>query len=99
KIAVIVAFIFLGFTVGTGSWSHLAQPAVRTSTVSLPVQFMISLLWVMVGYSGWNAATYIAEEVKRPERTLPMALAVGTTLVTALYVGLNLIFIYASPLE
>jgi APA family basic amino acid/polyamine antiporter len=34
---------------------------------------MISLLWVMFGYSGWNAATYVAEEVRRPERTLPAA--------------------------
>jgi len=99
KVAVIVAFVVIGFAAGTGSWSHLSQPAVRTSTVTLPVQFMISLLWVMVGYSGWNAATYIAEEVKKPERTLPMALAVGTCVVTALYLGLNLIFIYATPLE
>jgi APA family basic amino acid/polyamine antiporter len=60
---------------------------------------MISLLWVMVGYSGWNAATYVAEELKRPERTLPLALATGTALVTALYLGLNLILIYATPLE
>src|SRR5947199_360550 len=99
KLVVIASFVLLGFIAGSGSWEHFSLPVVRTSTVSLPVQFMISLLWVMVGYSGWNAATYIAEEVKRPERTLPMALAVGTTLVTALYVGLNLIFIYASPLE
>src|SRR5207245_9422709 len=61
--------------------------------------FMISLLCVMFGYSGWNAATYIAEELKHPERTLPLALAVGTSLVTALYLGLNLIFIYSTPLE
>src|SRR6185503_1543927 len=50
KVTVIVAFVILGFAAGTGSWSHFSQPAVRTSTVSLPVQFMISLLWVMVGY-------------------------------------------------
>ena len=53
----------------------------------------------MVGYSGWNAATYVAEEVRRPERTLPAALAAGTAIVAVLYVGLNLIFIYATPLE
>ena len=60
---------------------------------------MISLLWIMVAYSGWNAATYVAEEVKNPERTLPAALAVGTALVAALYLGLNLVFIYSTPLE
>jgi APA family basic amino acid/polyamine antiporter len=53
----------------------------------------------MVGYSGWNAATYVAEEIRRPERTLPGALAAGTALVAALYIALNLVFIYATPLE
>jgi len=53
----------------------------------------------MVGYSGWNAATYVAEEVRRPERTLPGALAVGSAIVATLYVGLNMIFIYSTPLE
>jgi APA family basic amino acid/polyamine antiporter len=99
KIVVILTFIGLGFLTGTGSWSHFSEPAVRTSTTALPAQFVISLLWVMVGYSGWNAATYVAEELRNPERTLPVALAVGTGLVTAMYVGLNLIFIYSTPLE
>jgi APA family basic amino acid/polyamine antiporter len=72
--------------------AHRAPPPCRT-------QFVISLLWVMVAYSGWNAATYVAEELKHPERTLPAALAAGTALVTALFIGLNLIFIYSTPLE
>jgi APA family basic amino acid/polyamine antiporter len=63
------------------------------------VQFVVSLIWVMVGYSGWNAATYVAGELKQPERTLPAALAAGTGIVAALYVGLNLVFIYSTPLE
>jgi len=99
KILVILTFVGLGFLLGTGDWSNFSREAVRTSTTSLPAQFVISLLWVMVGYSGWNAATYVAEELKQPERTLPIALAVGTALVTALYVGLNMVFIYSAPLE
>jgi APA family basic amino acid/polyamine antiporter len=99
KLAVIVGFITLGFLSGSGSWHHFSEPAVRTATTTLPEQFVISLLWVMVAYSGWNAATYVAEELKHPERTLPAALAAGTALVTALFIGLNLIFIYSTPLE
>jgi APA family basic amino acid/polyamine antiporter len=99
KICVILMFLLLGFAAGAGSWSHFSEPVVRTSTLALPAQFFISLLWVMFGYSGWNAATYIAEEVRRPERTLPMALATGTALVTALYLGLNCIYIYSTSLE
>ena len=99
KLAVIVALIVFGFALGQGDWGHFSQPAVRTSTATLPVQFVVSLIWVMVGYSGWNAATYVAGELKRPERTLPLALAAGTGIVALLYVGLNLVFIYSTPLE
>jgi APA family basic amino acid/polyamine antiporter len=99
KLIVVVGFVVLGFAVGAGDWSHFSTPAVRTSTTSLPTQFIVSLLWVMVGYSGWNAATYVAEEVRRPERTLPAAIAAGTLIVTALYAALNTVFIYATPLE
>ena len=99
KVAVIAGFVVIGFASGNGSWSHFSEPAVRTSTTGLPAQFIVSLLWVMFGYSGWNAATYVAEEVRRPTRTLPAALATGTAVVTALYLGLNMVLIYASPLE
>jgi APA family basic amino acid/polyamine antiporter len=99
KLLIIIGFVVLGFASGNGHWSHFSEPAVRTSTAALPTQFIVSLLWVMVGYSGWNAATYVAEEVRRPERTLPAALAAGTAIVAVLYVGLNLVFIYATPLE
>jgi APA family basic amino acid/polyamine antiporter len=99
KLIVIAGFVAIGFIAGSGSWAHFSQPAVRTSAASLPTQFIVSLLYVMVGYSGWNAATYVAEELRRPERTLPAALGAGTALVAALYLGLNLIFIYSTPLE
>jgi len=99
KVLVIAGFVLIGFSLGSGNWSHFSQPAVRTSTTGLPAQFIVSLLWVMFGYSGWNAATYVAEEVRRPERTLPAALATGTALVAAMYLGLNLVVIYSTPLE
>jgi basic amino acid/polyamine antiporter, APA family len=99
NLCVMAGFVVLGLAFGTGSWSHFSQHAVRTSTASLPAQFAISLLWVMFGYSGWNAATYVAEEVRRPERTLPAALAAGTALVAVLYLGLNVVYIYSTPLE
>jgi basic amino acid/polyamine antiporter, APA family len=99
KIVVLIAFIILGLTVGTGSWDHFSESAERTSTNPLAAQFAISLFFIYVSYSGWNAATYVAEELKQPSRTLPIALAFGTLLVAILYIGLNITFIYAAPLE
>jgi len=99
KVLVLVAFIFLGLSMGTGSWEHFSEPAARTSTNPLAAQFAISLFFIYVSYSGSNAATYVAEELKQPSRTLPIALAAGTALVAILYLALNVTFIYAAPLE
>ncbi len=99
KVLVLVAFILLGFLAGKGDVSHFSMSAVRTSTSSLTAQFAVSLFFIYLAYSGWNAATYVAEELRHPSFTLPAALGIGTALVAALYLGLNVIFIYAVPLE
>jgi len=72
---------------------------VRTSTTPLFFQFFVSLFFIYLAYSGWNAATYVAEELKQPARTLPLSLAAGTGLVAALFLGLNVLFVYGVPLE
>lgn len=99
KLAVIGVLLLFGFTMGSGGWSHFAQVTERTSTSSLAAQFATSLIFVFYGYSGWNAAVYVAEEIRDPERTLPKALVMGTLLVAVLYVALNVLYIYASPLS
>ncbi|HUB81107.1 MAG TPA: amino acid permease [Bryobacteraceae bacterium] len=99
KLVIIGGFILLAFAYGNGHWSHFSEPAARASNGSLSSVFFVEMLWVMVGYSGWNAATYVAEEVRHPERTLPAAIAVGTAVVAVLYVGLNVVFIYATPVS
>ncbi len=99
KVFILTSFVALAFTIGHGSWHNLSLHATRTVSTTLPEQFALSLFWIYVAYSGWNAATYVAEELRQPRRTLPMALAVGTLLVAALYIALNLVFMYAVPLE
>lgn len=99
KVIILVSFIGLGFGIGHGSWQHFSMQAHRTASTSLASQFAISLFWIYLAYSGWNAATYVAEELRQPSRTLPRALAAGTALVAALYISLNVLFIYAAPLE
>lgn len=99
KIGVLSVFLVLAFAIGHGSWHHFAQAAVHTSPHALVLQFAVSLTFVMFAYSGWNAATYVAEEIKSPERSLPLALVGGTLLVIVFYLACNIAFIYAVPLE
>ncbi len=61
--------------------------------------FAVTLVWISFSYAGWNAAVYIGGEVRDPERTLPRSLLLGTGVVTALYLGLNAVFVYAAPVD
>ncbi len=99
KLLIISGFLILGFTLGQGDMTHLSLIAPRTSSNPLIEQLAVSLIFVFFGYSGWNAAVYIAEEIEQPERTLPIALGVGTALVTTFYVALNALYIYGVSLE
>ena len=51
----------------------------------------------MFTYSGWNAASYVAEEIREPGRNVPRALALGTAAVIAVYLLLNLLYLYVVP--
>ncbi len=97
-VLLILAFIMFGFTVGQ------AQPVTflpHVTDCSLPVlqAFGASLIWVMYSYSGWNAAAYIVEEVRNPAKSLPRALILGTVFVIGLYVAVNAVFLYTTPLS
>jgi APA family basic amino acid/polyamine antiporter len=100
KVALIAGLIAVGFALGSGTLDELAAP---TANAVRPVGWKsvgLSLMWIMFAYSGWNASAYVGSEIRDPERTLPRSLLVGTGIVILLYVGLNLLFVYAaSPAE
>ena len=88
----LVVLVVLGFSIGEGSWSHLAPMPLPSSG-----GLLLALVPVMFSYSGWNAASYVAEEIRDPQRLLPRALALGTGAVVALYLALNLLYVYSLP--
>ncbi|PYU18982.1 MAG: amino acid permease [Acidobacteria bacterium] len=98
KLGIIAVFLVSAFALGRGDWAHFQMATARSSSHGLGAQFAVSLIFVMFAYSGWNAASYVAEEIKDPQRTLPLALGLGTGLVALLYVALNVAFVYALPL-
>ncbi len=61
--------------------------------------FAYGVVLVSFAYTGWNAAIYVGGELERPQRTLPLALAIGTLSVTLLYLALNALFLVSAPLE
>ncbi len=99
KVLLIVALILAGFTLGQGSLGNLGAGQPLPPGVAGWKPMGLSLMWIMFAYSGWNASAYIGSEIRDPERTLPRSLLVGTGLVMLLYLGLNLLFVFAVPPE
>jgi len=98
KVLLIIGFIGVALFFGNGDWHNLRSQHGGLDNVTTQ-SFAMALMYVSVAYSGWNAAAYVAGEVVRPEKTLPRALLTGTSIVMALYVLLNLVFLYAVPVD
>ena len=95
KIVMVVCFIAAGLASSSGSAVHFSEGAsIRTL---LDGKFAVALIFISFAYSGWNAAAYLGGEIKRPSRNIPLAMLVGTLIVTVLYLLLNLVYIYALP--
>ncbi len=95
KLAVIAVFAAGGLIWGAGDWSHLGQslPGVALR----PGELAVSLIFVSFAYSGWNAAAYLGSEIRDPGRNIPRALIWGALVVCAVYLILNLVYLYALP--
>jgi len=94
KIVAFVVFIIFGLTAGTGSPSNITQ-AVGPVTIS---GWMFAMIPVMFTYSGWNAASYMAEEIRDPGRNVPRALISGTAGVIVIYLLINVLYLYVVPI-
>ncbi|MEP7343708.1 MAG: amino acid permease [Gemmatimonadaceae bacterium] len=98
ELALIAGFVVAGvayrspepisFAPSPEAWREITQPA-----------FAVSLIYVSYAFSGWNAAGYIAGEIRRPTRVIPLSLLTGTTLVALLYLVLNWTFLRTIPLD
>ena len=95
--ALVVAFAFL--VLGNSAGSPNLGLALQRGLFDVHLPSLGSaLVLVMFAYSGWNAAAYVAEEIRAPERTIPVALILGTLAVIVAYVFINLAYFSAVPL-
>lgn len=97
KLGLFAALAVLALLFGKGQSSHAGQGQ-PLGQVELGTA-MTQLFYVMFAYSGWNAASYLAGEVRNPGRTLPRSLLLGTGVVVVLYLALNAVFAHAVPLD
>ncbi|MBI4428854.1 MAG: amino acid permease [Ignavibacteriales bacterium] len=100
KVGLILAVVAAGLAFGSGDVTHFRAPSSFSFDFAGWKTLGLSLMWIMFAYSGWNASTYLGAEVKDPSMNLPRSLLAGTGIVLALYVGLNVMLVYAlSPAD
>lgn len=87
----IVGFIALGLSLGSHEWPTWVAPGKADDFSALP--FATSLFYVAYAFSGWNAATYAAEEFRNPVRDVPRAMLIGCGLVGVLYLLVNWVLV------
>jgi APA family basic amino acid/polyamine antiporter len=93
KIGALLLFVGFGFSFGSGSFDNLSQSAGSVQ----PGSWLFALIPVMFTFAGWNAASYVAEEIKDPGRNAPKALAIGTIAVILIYLLVNLLYLFVIP--
>lgn len=108
KIALIIFVGFGAFLFVTGgNFGHFSMmeaggtcegvsEAVRygTANYSFAAGFAAAMLGALWGYDGWNNLTFVAGEVKDPNRNIPLAIIGSTILIIILYVFVHIGYFY-----
>jgi basic amino acid/polyamine antiporter, APA family len=98
KIAALAVFVVAGPLAGGGDWTRL-RPLVAGIDGIEPMAFGLALSPVLFSYLGWNAPVYVASEIRQPSRNLPLSLFIGLGICTALYMLMNVVYLYTLPLD
>ncbi len=100
KLGLIAVLIVAGFVWGWGHPQNISfLPSAADAGYITGAPFAIGLVFVLYAYSGWNAATYIAGEIDEPHRNLPRSIIASLLIVSGLYVLLNAVFLYTTPIQ
>jgi APA family basic amino acid/polyamine antiporter len=98
KVAALVAFVLVAPWLGRGRVSNLHPLLAGASAASLAA-FGLALSPVLFSYLGWNASVYVASEIRDARRNVPRSLFLGLAVCIAVYLAVNLAYLYAMPVQ
>ena len=93
KVAALLALMVFSFTATGGTFAHLRPSAEGPRNLGIGAA---SVIWA---YDGWIAVSMIAGEVRAPERLMRRIIVAGMLAIVFLYVGANVGYFYALPVE
>lgn len=101
KVGVVAGVGVGAFALARGDWMHFGMSAagaacdgVAASARGGVAGFGAAMMGAMWSYNGWNEVTYVAGEVKDPDRNLPRAIVGGIGIIAALYILANVAYFY-----
>jgi APA family basic amino acid/polyamine antiporter len=96
-------FLLLGSLAIFGLFHAAPTPQSINPTFAAPLAFGptwgTAIMFAMFAYLGWSAAIYSAGETEKASTSVPKAMAIGTTIVMALYLTINHVLLKHIPLE
>ena len=98
KIVLILIFIVIGLF-STGHQSISVIPTRYDFNLMISPEFAVNLVWVSYAYAGWNSSVYVVGEIVGPEKNIFRSIFFGTMIVTLLYIVLNYVFLYVTPMD
>ncbi|AMV37175.1 APC family permease [Planctomyces sp. SH-PL62] len=93
KVAVLLVLIVAGLSVGWPNTANLNDA--RPIDAGLAKTMLFSMVFVYYAYTGWNGASYLAGEIREPQKVLPRAILIGTGIVAVLYLAVNVVYALA----
>ena len=83
-------------TLADGSVTHTWVPVGGTALIGLMAAAMVGSIF---SSDSWNNVTFIAGEIKNPQRNIGLSLFLGTSIVTLIYMSTNLMYLHVLPLN
>ena len=102
KVAAMLLLAVGAFLLPTGgAVANLTTPSahIHLSGLALIAGIAAALQGAFWAYDGWNKLTYIAGEVKQPQRNIPLGLLWGMLVVTGIYLLMNVAYAYVLPID
>jgi len=100
KLGALAFIVLLAVALQRGDWANLTPfVAQHAGSEPLPGALAPALVGGFFAFGGWWEIAKLTGEARNPERTVPRALALGVSLVTAIYIITSAVFLYLVPLE
>ena len=99
KVAVLFLLVFAIFMSGNGFFQNFINAEHPKQGGELLSGIIAAMTGAFFAYDGWNNITSIAGEVKAPQKNIPRSLFLGVSACIAVYILVNLAYLYALPVE